>query len=317
MLFITTILRAATIGETTARVYIVDESACAVRARYNVPEPPLRDRDPNPRGGMRGARGIAISDHDVFVANFSAIYRFDFQGRLRAVFSHPLCADIHDLAWHDGRLWAASTRNDLLLQFDGDGTLKDIYDPWTRLPLADLFDLSHRRALTATDFRDPRTLDRRSTDRLHLNSFSFLPCGSLALSLGHVRVNGHFESVLLRTESAQHCEVLHRNFDAQVPAHNVVQLDAQTAAHADTAAGRIIEVATAPTAASGSAHRRTILEVDPRHGFLRGLCALDARRIAVGVQNCLWLVRTDSGLVENVLALSKDPRESIHSIARA
>ena len=272
-----------------------------------MPEARLRACDPNPRGGTRGARGIAVGDGEILVANYDTIFRYDASWRLVGAISNPQCADIHDIAFCDGRLWVASTRNDRLFQFDLDGNVKDRFDPWDMGFVQDAFGIARGRSDAAGDLRDPRTHDKSQTDRLHLNSFAFADDGGLLVSLGQVRVNGHCESAIVRFGASGGADVVHHAAAAPVPAHNVIELPDGTIVHCDTANGQVIAIDPAP-----GNDVKTLLQTCG--GYARGLCVLDDRRLAVGVQNEVWLFDpVNTGEVRRI-RVSDDPRESVHSI---
>src|SRR5262245_40188631 len=97
--------------EPSGFVYTLDLDRRQVTGSCPMIEPPHRGSDPNPRGGMRGAKGIAVLDDEVFLANASVIYRFDTSWNITACITHPSCGSIHDIAWHDGGLWVTSCCN--------------------------------------------------------------------------------------------------------------------------------------------------------------------------------------------------------------
>lgn len=309
MLLITTIVRAAQPGEQSAGVYSLDINLRVRRTHAAPPDARLRLRDPNPRGGMRGARGIAVADGDIYVANFDSVFRYDRAWNLLGVVSHPQCADIHDIALHGGRLWVASTRNDRLFQFDFDGKVRDIVDPWQMGFVEDMFGMMKKGEVSAGDLRDPRTHEKSRTDRLHLNSLAFTNAGDLIVSLGQVRVNGHCESALVRLGASGGAEIVHRRDDAPVPAHNIVEMPDGRLLHCDTANQRVVAI----DPESGNA--RTIIATDG--GYTRGLCRLDDGRLALGAQNEVWVFHPDRAANIERFRISNDPRESIHSIVCA
>src|SRR5713101_2938073 len=175
-------------------VYTLDLGRRQVTGRSPVSEPLHFRHDENPRGGMRGARGIAVVDDHVFIANFSGIHRFDSAWRLIGAMSHPSCADIHDVRFREGRLWVTSTRNDLIFEFDLDGDIHQCLDLRNFRELGTTLHGKEPRYLTdtdifsgTTDFRDPRSHDRLRSDSMHVNSVCFLPDGAMLILLGRLR----------------------------------------------------------------------------------------------------------------------------------
>jgi hypothetical protein len=192
-------------GESSGYIYTVDLDRKQVTSRCPVIEPPHRDADPNPRGGMRGAKGIAVYEDHVFVANASVIYRFDHSWNIVGSITHPCCASIHDIVIQDGTIWAASCCNDLVFQFDLEGrvlqvlNLRSIPDlqeelgwhPSNRLDLETILS-------GAIDFRDPRTHRQEVTDGAHINSLCFLPNGDLLVLLGLIRPRNWTAQLILK-----------------------------------------------------------------------------------------------------------------------
>lgn len=305
-ILVSTITREALPDEPSSAVYRVSLSDKALR-KIPVPDSPMRGHDLNSRGGMRGARGVAVAGDEIFVANYDSILRYDREWRLLGYISHPHCADIHDIAFRDEILWVASTLNDLIFHFDRDGHAKEIIDLWGNGHIAAVCGIPKNTHLPDNG-GDPRVADRALTDRFHLNSFAFSPDGDLILSLGQVRVNGHFESALVKLVANGDARVVYRNLDAPVPSHNIVFMPDGTLLHAETANARVIRVD--PVCQNTA---QTILETNG--GYTRGLCMLENERAAVGVQNEVWIFLPSSGQIEQRIRISEDPRESVHSIA--
>ena len=256
---------------------------------------------------MRGARGIAMTASEVFVANYDSILRYDLEWRLIGNISHPHCADIHDIAFRDETLWVASTLNDLIFQFDCNGDVKEIIDLWKNRGIAAIFGVPKNIRERVNGTGDPRAPDRALTDRFHLNSFEFASDGDLILSLGQVRVNGHFESALVALGANGDVRVVHRNSNAPVPSHNIVLLPDGTLLHAETANSRVIRVDT-------NCENGVSAVLETNGGYTRGLCMLKSGQAAVGVQNEVWVFDPSSGHVAQRIRISDDARESVHSI---
>ncbi|MCC6694138.1 MAG: hypothetical protein IT365_00780 [Candidatus Hydrogenedentes bacterium] len=305
-LLVSTIVREARPLEISGYLYTVDRDECAVRERTPFIEAPLRDIDPNPRGGMRGARGIAVNGDEVYVANFSAVYRFDTQWRCLGVISHRDCADIHDIAVHDGSLWVTSTRNDMLMEFDREGTLRaqmslrDSVGPGDGLPD------SISQPWNGTDFRDPRTHDKTQHDFLHVNSLVFAPDDSLVVSLGQVAAADGPQSRLVRLNPHGGSELASELDGATVPRHNALHLPDGSLLLNDTPRGELVLF----DSNTGAERNRIAIGA----GYLRGLAQLEDGRIATGAQQQIALVDTRTQDPPKFIRLSHDPRESVHSI---
>ena len=307
----TTITRNCARRETSGYLYTVDIDEGVVLGRSPIVEAPLREFDDNPRGGMRGGRGIAVNGDEAYVANFSRIHRYDSVWRLTSVIGHPACADIHDIALHDGTLWVTSTRNDLLFQFLPDGTLRDCINVRTLEPVQELLEpngipeIDPRSA--GIDFRDPRTHDPSIFDQTHLNGVAFGANGDMFLSLGKFGVNGHAASALLSLAEDGTSAAIGMLNGADVPRHNVVPLSDGTVLLNDTPAGAVVHF---------SPHTNgELLRVDVNRGYLRGLLQLEDGRLIVGAQNKLVVARLHHEARKHTIQLSPDSRESVHSIA--
>lgn len=258
---------------------------------------------------MRGTRGIAVSGDTFFVANYSSVFQFDYRWRIIGSCSHPLCADIHDIAYHEEHLWVTSTRNDLLLAFHLDGRIAECIDPWQSEALQALTD-GHGGAASyrfdGVDFRDPRTHDKTRTDQLHLNGFATCADG-FRLTLGQVRTNGRPFSAVVKFTSNSDSSIETRLSDAVVPSHNLLPWDVNTYLHVHSAACAVLAV---------DVHGGVSTEIGRYdRGFLRGLCRLDAMHYAVGAQNVLLVFQFGNPNPVRRIAISANPNESIHTIA--
>ncbi len=75
--------------------------------------------DPNPRGGKRGARGIAVVDGEVIVAEYDSLGVYDPMLERRRDLSHPMMSGVHELHAPDpGTLWLSSTNIDAAVELD-------------------------------------------------------------------------------------------------------------------------------------------------------------------------------------------------------
>lgn len=193
ILLVTTVRRNCSSDEPSGYLYAIDWEKREVLRRAPMIDSPHRAHDPNARGGVRGAKGITIHGNEVCIGNYSHVFRFDSAWRPIGAITHPSCASIHDIE-HDGRsIWVASSRNDLVFQFDLSGKILKCHDlralssanddlGW-KPPLV----LSERDILTGKiDFTDPRTHDLETFDAAHVNSLCALPNGDVLVSLGIV-----------------------------------------------------------------------------------------------------------------------------------
>lgn len=206
MLLVTTIRRHTPPTVPSGFIYVVDEMKQHVVQRSFINEPAYRELDTNPRGGMRGSRGISVRPDQIAIANASVIYRYDPQWNVLGIISHPSVAAIHDILFDRDSLWVTAARNDLLLQFDLQGNLLRHYYLRDPSPARRALDWKPAHLLKPEtvrqgkiEFRDPRTHEEETYDHAHVNSVCFLPDGSLLTSLGLVL--GTKFSALLRLKS--------------------------------------------------------------------------------------------------------------------
>ena len=306
-LLVSTIVREASPLEISGYLYTLNLDENAVRERCPFIEAPLRDLDPNPRGGMRGARGIAVDGDEVYVANYSAVYRFDIRWRCTGVISHPDCADIHDIAVCDGSLWVTSTRNDFLMEFDREGKLRARINLCNAVGPGDELPVPISQPAEGIDIRDPRTHEKTQYDYLHVNSIAFAPDNSLVVSLGQVATANGPQSRLVRLNPNGGSELASELDGATVPCHNALHLPDGSLLLNDTPRGEVVRL----DSITGTERDRISIGA----GYLRGLAQLDDGRIVTGAQQQIALVDPRTQGLPQFICLSRDRRESVHSIA--
>jgi hypothetical protein len=193
LFLVSTVRRRCPPEEPSGYIYVIDAQKRQTLQRCSIIEPLYRELDNNPRGGMRGAKGISVRPDQIALANFSFIARYDPQWNLLGTISHPSCAGVHDIQYDDDHLWVAAARADLLLQFDLAGKLeKHIY---LRQPSHAIEQLGWKPPVLLdgeqihngkTDFRHPLNVEKETYDRAHVNSMCRLFDGDLLVSLGFV-----------------------------------------------------------------------------------------------------------------------------------
>jgi hypothetical protein len=192
-ILVTTVRRNCPPNEPSGYLYAIDWEQRTVLRRAPMIDTPHRVHDPNARGGVRGAKGLTIHGSEVCIGNYSHVFRFDSQWRPLNAITHPSCASIHDIE-HDGKsIWVASSRNDLVFQFDLAGKIRKFHDLRALSSANDELGwhpplvLSERDVLTGRiDFTDPRTHDLETFDAAHINSLCVLANGDVLVSLGIV-----------------------------------------------------------------------------------------------------------------------------------
>jgi hypothetical protein len=168
-------------------------------------EPPYREENPNPRGGLRGLKGISIQNNRIAIANTSTIFFYDEKWNPISYFWHPSCAGMHDIAFQDDKLWVTGARNDLLMCFDLNGNPLEFFDTRTFAPMLNISDWQPKPFLTNAqikngeiDFRDPRTHDEVFCDSSHVNSITIMQNGSLLVSCGLLKNPNHLRLLYLK-----------------------------------------------------------------------------------------------------------------------
>ncbi len=171
-------------------LYIIDLESRSVLKKTEGIDPPFRDFDINPRGGMRGMRGIAARSGEVALANYSSIFFFDPNWNLTRVLSHPVCSSIHELIFDGKDVLVVSTGTDHLLDFDENNNINrawfvhDQTDLVRRARIKRASMTSAEIMQSGIDFRDRRKFRTEEFDHTHLNSLSKCPNGDVLLSLG-------------------------------------------------------------------------------------------------------------------------------------
>jgi hypothetical protein len=192
------------------------------------PESTFRERDPNPRGGTRGARGVSAHGDRIVVANAERLFVFDTSWRLVAELSDRLMSDVHDVLADERGIWVAATGGDMLLLITWDGKVEHAWSLRGEREL--LRELGFARALPRLareiDFRDPKS--RAAYERLHLNGIGRGENG-LLVSLGRVVREvepRHCLSAIVEVDEANgdlRARVIHLVPDTTAPNHNVAE----------------------------------------------------------------------------------------------
>lgn len=195
LLLISTSLRYSRQDQPSGHLFVYDLEKQTILRQSEIIEPPYRNADPNPRGGFRGLKGISIDGDQVAIANASTVFLYDHNWQPITYFWHPSCSGIHDIELINDQIWVTSSRNDLLLCFDKQGSIVRHYDLRKSKIVKALAPRRLRSLFTdqqvlsgKIDFRDPRTHDLAITDTLHINSLAFLDNGDLLISCGLFRV---------------------------------------------------------------------------------------------------------------------------------
>ena len=308
---VSTICRGSRPGESSGHLYVVDLER-GVLGTCPVPAAPYLEREPNPRGGIRGGRGLAADGDTLLVANGAEVLRFDRAWRPLATISHPWCGNVHDIAVRDERLWVCSTANDALAVFDRAGRLTDIVD----LRPAALLEGDRDRFAAAIDYRDPAGYEPAGSNLLHANGIGFDAGGLPLVSIGRSRAEGDGVHRGLIARADAHAAPLVVADDVPVPIHNAVPMPDGTVLTLDSGAGALVVLR-----ADGTVARSVTLAPPAPHGFLRGLCPAGDDRVLAGERNRLLVVDLNTantfGSITTIesFALAESPRESVYAIA--
>lgn len=174
-------------------------------------EPPYRVENPNPRGGLRGAKGICIKDGLIAISNASTIFIYDENWTPLHYIYHPSCAGVHDIVIDQDCVWVTSARNDLLCQLSFDSKLLNYYDTRKFARMLNLPEYSPTIFLSDKqiqngdiDFRDPRTHDEVFADSTHTNGLSINSQGEILLSLGLLKKQNHQRLLYIKNWMIRH-----------------------------------------------------------------------------------------------------------------
>src|SRR5688572_16805656 len=94
---VTSIIRHVASGLVSGLLRVIERDSGRVLLTAVVPESAHRPQDPNPRGGLRGARGVSFLDDRFVLANPERVFVFDRTWEMLGELSHPLTADIHEV----------------------------------------------------------------------------------------------------------------------------------------------------------------------------------------------------------------------------
>jgi len=168
-------------------------------------EPPYRVENPNPRGGLRGSKGISIKNGMIAISNASTIFIYDENWKPLHCIYHPSCAGVHDIVLDGQSIWVTSARNDILCQLDFESNLLKYFDTRKLAKLLELKDFTPAAYLSdkqiqngEIDFRDPRSHDEVFADSTHTNGLSINQEGEILLSLGLLKKQNHQRLLYLK-----------------------------------------------------------------------------------------------------------------------
>jgi hypothetical protein len=312
-------------------IYDIDWDSGRVEHSLAVPEPQFPESDDNPRGGVRGGRGVAVTDAGIVVANYDTLHVYDESWNPVDVLSHELFVGLHEIDWDGSHVWATATAIDAVLRVGLDGTVTVGWDPHEQHRRFGLRPRPH--ALDGSV--DYRRRGAPKIDQCHvngvaqLNGTTVVNCGLVRtrpslptrawrrtrrrLHLGQPRENGRRNSgssmVVALDGTPEAASVLLKLRDHDFPTHNGQLLAEGRVAVNDTTENtlRVYSLANgAPT---------ETLAVKVPGTWLRGLEPVTADHVLVGSAPAqVMLVDVTTGAIEASVRLSDDPHEAVHGL---
>lgn len=182
----TSVVRHAGQAGASGFVRVIDGESKKVLMKSPVPESVHRAQDPNPRGGLRGARGISTCGDRLVVANTERLWIFDSSWKLVGTITHPWMGGIHDILAEDDGVWVTCTSADLLLKVDWEGRVLSDWEWRQDKRLLGEFGFRTLPAVDrALDYRDPESGRAGVHNIVHLNAVTRGTAGPL-LSFGRI-----------------------------------------------------------------------------------------------------------------------------------
>lgn len=343
---VTSAVRHAGAADFSGYVRVVDLASGEVALKAPIPESGRRADDPNPRGGVRGAKGVSALGDRLVVANSERLFVFDPAWSLAGEITHPLMGAVHDvLAVEDG-VWVTCSACDLLLKVDWHGEPVETWSWRSEPSLVSALGFDSLPPLDSDlDHRDPRAAQQGVHNVVHLNAVTRSPDGLLVLfgrvlapelvkqrlrkaglarALARVGISrplptkptqvpastvpgSSFAVVELRDAGPPQL-VLHRS-GTTVPNHNVEAVG-DSIVYLDSNAGRLV------VWDRESASERAAVAIPGSPSFARGLVRLDASTYLVGSQAPLALHAVDlsAGAVTETVELAGEPNESVYGL---
>jgi len=326
---------------------VVDLDSGRTLLTESVPDSPWRRVDPNPRGGLRGAKGLSGIGERLIVTNTDTLFLLDSNWSKVGEISNPHTGSVHDVLAEEDAIWITCTHADLLLKVDWDGNRLDSWS-WRSDPaLVSALGLPRLRQFDPrVDYRDPLQLQGGVYNIAQLSSVTRCSEG-LLLTLGRIltprelrlrklragigRVTARFgiqkpapeppwrprslsAVVLLRDVDGAladaRAELLLKIEDTYAPNHNALEFDGLIL-YGDSNGSRLVGVDRA------TGKEETSVDVPGDPPFVRGLTRLDETTVLVGSQKPLafYAVELAAGKIVREYPLDGQPAESAHAIA--
>jgi hypothetical protein len=329
----TTVVRESIRGkQRTGYIYDIDWDAQRVVRRLPVPEPEFPETEDNPRGGVRGGRGVAVTRHGIVVANYDTLIVYDDDWNVVDRIGHPLFVGTHEIDWDGDHIWTAATAIDAVLRVSlEDRSVVTAWDPH-HPEAASRFRISIRPHPVDGSV-DYRRREAPLLDQCHLNGvtrhdgLTVVNCGLIrpaksrlaklrgrvasrsrsALRIAQRETRRHAgSSAVLRLNGSREAEVLVQLDGNDYPTHNGQLLDAERVVLNDSTANtfRVFSLAGDELASHAIPGR-----------WLRGLEPLDGHCVLLGsAPASVSLLDLREGGVVACLRLSEDPNEAVHGL---
>ena len=182
----------------SGRLRVIDLDSGETLLSAPVPQSAYRVADPNPRGGLRGARGVSFTGDRFVLANTERLFVFDRQWQMLSELSNSWTADIHEILAEPDGIWVSCAACDLLLKLGWDGAVLASWSWRNDQSLVTEFGFdSLPEVKQGLDFRDPRQRGHAVHDVAHLNAVTRARDG-LIVSLGRVLTPRAYRSRRLR-----------------------------------------------------------------------------------------------------------------------
>jgi hypothetical protein len=326
---------------------VVDLDSGRTLLTQSVPDSPWRRIDPNPRGGLRGAKGLSGIDDRLIVTNTDTLFVLDSSWSKVGEISSPHTGSVHDVLAEEDSIWITCTHADLLLKVDWQGNRLDSWS-WRSDPeLVAALGLPRVRPFDpGVDYRDPLQLQGGVYNIAQLSSVTRCSEG-LLLTFGRVltprelrlrrlrarigRVTARFgiqkpapeppwrprslsAIVLLRQVggalAGAKAELLLKIEDTYAPNHNALEVG-DLIVYGDSNGNRLVGV----DRTTGT--EEIVVDVPGDPPFVRGLTRLEDGTILVGSQKPLAFYAVDLGAGQIVAEYPLDgqPAESAHALA--
>lgn len=195
---VTSVVRRAADQHSSGCARVISREGGGVLACSPVPESLHRAADPNPRGGLRGGRGVSAWGDRLVVANAERLFVLGPDWRVAREITHPWMGGVHGILAEEDGVWVTCTMADLLIKVDWDGRLVHDWE-WRRDdPLLSAFGYGRLPPVDRdVDYREPGSSRAAVRNVAHINGVCRGGDGRLVLSFGRVLAPAVYRSQAL------------------------------------------------------------------------------------------------------------------------